>query len=80
MRVRTDLLDRGAHLVELVRAYVRAIREAKVDQTPLPEQVILRERLALVRQHLKRPTDVRAPDGAGLLLFFCGKFRLRSYF
>ena len=48
MRVRTDLVDRGAHFVELVRAYVRAICEAKVDQTLLPEQVLLRERLALM--------------------------------
>jgi hypothetical protein len=69
--VRTELRHGGTHLVQLLRAYVRAVGETKVNEAPFPEQILLREWLAVMCRHFERPTDVRASDGARFGLLLC---------
>ena len=62
--VRTKVRHGGAHLVQLFWTYVRTVGKAEVNEAPFSEQVLVREWLSVVGRHFKRPTDVRASDGA----------------
>lgn len=70
-RGRTKMVDDGAELIEFLRTDVGTIREAKVHDGELAQQLAIVERLAvLVRQH-ERPADRRSAD---LLFFSCVHF------
>lgn len=47
-RTRTQFVYGRAHLVQLLRADVRAIREAKVNEAPFSEKILVGEGFALV--------------------------------
>lgn len=68
---RTEFVHGRAHLVQLLGADVRAIRETKVDEIPFSEQVLVREGLVLVRAETERPADMRSSDLLVGELFLC---------
>lgn len=57
-----DLVDHAGHLVQLLRADVRAVREAEVHQRVLALQVLFRELLAVVIGQAEGSTDQRLAD------------------
>ena len=61
-RKRTEFLDRCTHLVQLLRTNVWAVGEAKVDETPFAQQVLLGERLSLVVGEREWPANLWSPD------------------
>lgn len=48
LRVLTEFVHRCTHFVKLIWTYVRTVREAEVDETPMSEEVLLGEGFALV--------------------------------
>lgn len=70
-RALTDLVHHRSHLVELVGTYVGAVRETEVDEGPLAQEVLVRERFSILSLHLKRTTDQGTADGAGFAIPFC---------
>ncbi len=68
---RTELVDGGAHLVELLGTDVGAVSEAKVDEAPFAQEVLFCERLALVRDEAEGPANLRPADDLILAFFAC---------
>ena len=57
-----DLVDHAGHLVQLLGADVRAVREAKVHERVLALEVLLREVLAVVVDEVEGAADERLAD------------------
>ena len=57
-----DLVDHAGHLVQLLGADVRAVREAKVHERVLALEVLLREVLAVVVGQVEGAADQRLAD------------------
>ena len=68
---RTENVYCCAHLVQLLRTDVGAIREAKVDETPFSQQVLVGEGLVLVCVEAERSADVGSANLLVLEFFFC---------
>jgi hypothetical protein len=78
MKLRTKLRHSGTHLVQLFRAYVRAVCEPKVDETPFSEQILVCKWFAVMSRHCEWPTDLCASDCARLHLLLCSKFESKE--
>lgn len=57
-----DLINHAGHLVQLFRADIRAVGEAKVHERVFALQVLLRELLAVVVGHVEVAADKRLAD------------------
>lgn len=56
---RTKDVDNVRHLVQLLRADIRAVGEAKVHERPLTEEILLSELLAVLVDEVEGPANQR---------------------
>lgn len=59
---RTEVLNRSTHLVQLLGTDVRTVCEAKVDEAPFAQQVLLSECFSLVGGEREGSANLWPPD------------------